>query len=217
MKRESPSLPHPASQTVIIAWLVRVAEAVGYYTLLLALDFVAALAHEIARLFSLGRLNFDMTDLCDYFVFVQLFMSIKSCSTKNRSLRTKYQVEECLAWQGKWKFGTQAPFHKEAGESSNRSRGRSRTFNFSQRLHDFYARNNAVIVLTLDFFHMTHLSNTNAAITIRITEMAGIAQTQDSSSMTELPFPPLTKSHVIHCSYHSWYPRFDRCLCLRLR
>lgn len=83
MKRESSSLPHPASQTVIIAWLVRVAEAVGYYTLLLALDFVAVLAHGIARLLCLGRLNFEMTYFCDYYSIVQLFMSIKSSSTIN--------------------------------------------------------------------------------------------------------------------------------------
>ncbi|KAL6719653.1 hypothetical protein ACLMJK_001574 [Lecanora helva] len=29
-----------------------------------------------------------------------------------------------------------------------------------------------------------------------------------SASPTELPFPPLTKSHILNCSYHSWYPRY---------
>lgn len=24
----------------------------------------------------------------------------------------------------------------------------------------------------------------------------------------ELPFPPVTKSHILNCSYHSWYPRY---------
>ena len=25
----------------------------------------------------------------------------------------------------------------------------------------------------------------------------------------ELPFPPVTKSHILNCSYHSWYPRYN--------
>ncbi|KAL2055184.1 hypothetical protein ABVK25_004522 [Lepraria finkii] len=25
---------------------------------------------------------------------------------------------------------------------------------------------------------------------------------------TELPFPPVTKSHILNCSYHSWYPKY---------
>ncbi|KAF2199441.1 cell division cycle protein-like protein [Delitschia confertaspora ATCC 74209] len=27
-------------------------------------------------------------------------------------------------------------------------------------------------------------------------------------ALTELPFPPLTKSHILNCSYHSWHPRY---------
>lgn len=26
--------------------------------------------------------------------------------------------------------------------------------------------------------------------------------------LMELPFPPITKTHILHCSYHSWYPRY---------
>ncbi|KAL1306498.1 hypothetical protein AAFC00_005193 [Neodothiora populina] len=26
--------------------------------------------------------------------------------------------------------------------------------------------------------------------------------------LTELPFPPLTKAHIIHCSYHYWHPKY---------
>ncbi|GAB7354778.1 hypothetical protein MBLNU459_g5176t1 [Dothideomycetes sp. NU459] len=26
--------------------------------------------------------------------------------------------------------------------------------------------------------------------------------------LTQLPFPPLTKSHIMNCSYHSWHPRY---------
>ncbi|KAL8898853.1 MAG: hypothetical protein Q9192_001865 [Flavoplaca navasiana] len=27
-------------------------------------------------------------------------------------------------------------------------------------------------------------------------------------SMTRLPFPPVTRSHILHCSYHSWHPKY---------
>ncbi|KAL8890032.1 MAG: hypothetical protein Q9215_002764 [Flavoplaca cf. flavocitrina] len=27
-------------------------------------------------------------------------------------------------------------------------------------------------------------------------------------SITRLPFPPVTRSHIIHCSYHSWHPKY---------
>ena len=29
-----------------------------------------------------------------------------------------------------------------------------------------------------------------------------------SELLTELPFPQVTKSHILNCSYHSWYPRY---------
>ena len=29
-----------------------------------------------------------------------------------------------------------------------------------------------------------------------------------SEPLTELPFSPVTKSHILNCSYHSWYPRY---------
>lgn len=25
--------------------------------------------------------------------------------------------------------------------------------------------------------------------------------------LTRLPFPPVTKTHILNCSYHSWHPR----------
>ncbi|KAI9690211.1 MAG: hypothetical protein M1822_009172 [Bathelium mastoideum] len=31
---------------------------------------------------------------------------------------------------------------------------------------------------------------------------------QPSSPLTKLPFPPVTKSHILHCSYHDWHPRY---------
>ncbi|KAL8750258.1 MAG: hypothetical protein Q9199_007186 [Rusavskia elegans] len=34
--------------------------------------------------------------------------------------------------------------------------------------------------------------------------MEGTAQ----PSMTRLPFPPVTRSHILHCSYHSWHPKY---------
>ncbi|KAL8993188.1 MAG: hypothetical protein Q9169_006532 [Polycauliona sp. 2 TL-2023] len=27
-------------------------------------------------------------------------------------------------------------------------------------------------------------------------------------SITRLPFPPITRSHILHCSYHSWHPKY---------
>ncbi|KAH8716883.1 cell division cycle protein [Phaeosphaeriaceae sp. PMI808] len=36
-------------------------------------------------------------------------------------------------------------------------------------------------------------------------------ETENSSSdarLTELPFPPVTKAHILNCSYHSWHPRY---------
>ena len=30
-----------------------------------------------------------------------------------------------------------------------------------------------------------------------------------SGPLRELPFPPVTKSHILNCSYHSWYPKCD--------
>jgi hypothetical protein len=26
-------------------------------------------------------------------------------------------------------------------------------------------------------------------------------------ALTELPFPPVTKEHILNCSYHSWHPK----------
>ena len=29
-----------------------------------------------------------------------------------------------------------------------------------------------------------------------------------TEGLTELPFPPVTKKHILNCSYHSWHPRY---------
>lgn len=29
-----------------------------------------------------------------------------------------------------------------------------------------------------------------------------------SAGLTELPFPPFTKAHILNCSYHSWHPKY---------
>ncbi|KAL9602831.1 MAG: hypothetical protein Q9219_001526 [cf. Caloplaca sp. 3 TL-2023] len=34
------------------------------------------------------------------------------------------------------------------------------------------------------------------------------AGTNPSCIAPQLPFPPLTRSHILHCSYHSWHPRY---------
>jgi hypothetical protein len=28
-----------------------------------------------------------------------------------------------------------------------------------------------------------------------------------NSGLTELPFPPVTKQHILNCSYHTWHPK----------
>lgn len=33
-------------------------------------------------------------------------------------------------------------------------------------------------------------------------------QAQGAGSEPRLPFPPVTKSHILHCSYHYWHPRY---------
>jgi hypothetical protein len=32
--------------------------------------------------------------------------------------------------------------------------------------------------------------------------------TTSTEGLTELPFPPVTKQHILNCSYHSWHPRY---------
>ncbi|KAL8813058.1 MAG: hypothetical protein Q9223_007140 [Gallowayella weberi] len=34
-----------------------------------------------------------------------------------------------------------------------------------------------------------------------------MAESQNPSS-TKLPFPPVTRSHILHCSYHHWRPKY---------
>jgi hypothetical protein len=38
----------------------------------------------------------------------------------------------------------------------------------------------------------------------------------NSTEDTPLDFPPLTKSHILHCSYHSWYPKYAPSLLVSL-
>jgi hypothetical protein len=33
-----------------------------------------------------------------------------------------------------------------------------------------------------------------------------LSTTAPDGSLTELPFPPVTKAHILNCSYHSWHP-----------
>ncbi len=32
--------------------------------------------------------------------------------------------------------------------------------------------------------------------------------TAQGSELTELPFPPVTKNHILSCSYHNWHPKY---------
>src|SRR5437764_15001226 len=31
---------------------------------------------------------------------------------------------------------------------------------------------------------------------------------EDSQPLHRLPFPPITISHILNCSFHSWYPKY---------
>ncbi|KAH7125552.1 cell division cycle protein-like protein [Dendryphion nanum] len=31
---------------------------------------------------------------------------------------------------------------------------------------------------------------------------------ETGATLTQLPFPPVTKSHILNCSYHSWHPKY---------
>ena len=42
-----------------------------------------------------------------------------------------------------------------------------------------------------------------ADISIEFTESA-----EDSKKLKKLPFPPVTVSHILNCSYHSWHPKY---------
>ncbi|KAK4504738.1 hypothetical protein PRZ48_002700 [Zasmidium cellare] len=39
-------------------------------------------------------------------------------------------------------------------------------------------------------------------------DMPAILDNDDAQGEPRLPFPPVTKSHILHCSYHYWHPRF---------
>lgn len=30
---------------------------------------------------------------------------------------------------------------------------------------------------------------------------------EEPTRLTKLPFPPVTKSHILHCSYHYWHAK----------
>lgn len=38
-----------------------------------------------------------------------------------------------------------------------------------------------------------------------------------ASQLQRLPFPPVTYSHILHCSYHHWQPRYAPLLLERLK
>ncbi|KIV91652.1 hypothetical protein PV10_06168 [Exophiala mesophila] len=37
-----------------------------------------------------------------------------------------------------------------------------------------------------------------------------MADTNNTPKLTSLPFPPLTASHILNCSFHSWHPRYRK-------
>lgn len=34
-----------------------------------------------------------------------------------------------------------------------------------------------------------------------------VIEATDSNAIDTLPFPPVTKAHIMNCSYHSWHPK----------
>ena len=40
------------------------------------------------------------------------------------------------------------------------------------------------------------------------TRLAGAGQALADGGIATLPFPPITKAHIMNCSYHSWHPRY---------
>jgi hypothetical protein len=40
-------------------------------------------------------------------------------------------------------------------------------------------------------------------------ESEGVPIESTSNGLPDrLPFPPITYSHILHCSYHDWHPRY---------
>lgn len=35
-----------------------------------------------------------------------------------------------------------------------------------------------------------------------------ITENENDNVPAELPFPPVTKKHIMNCSYHSWHPKY---------
>jgi len=48
------------------------------------------------------------------------------------------------------------------------------------------------------------------SITMSAAELASAADAfaPVESGFTELPFPPVTKQHILNCSYHNWHPKY---------
>lgn len=38
--------------------------------------------------------------------------------------------------------------------------------------------------------------------------MPAIIDDDPAAGLTELPFPPVTKAHILNCSYHNWHPKY---------
>ncbi|KAK5137059.1 hypothetical protein LTR08_001068 [Meristemomyces frigidus] len=38
--------------------------------------------------------------------------------------------------------------------------------------------------------------------------MPAIIDDDPAAGLTELPFPPVTKAHILNCSYHTWHPKY---------
>jgi hypothetical protein len=52
------------------------------------------------------------------------------------------------------------------------------------------------------------LSDSLANLKVKHEEDSGSDPEEQPQTLTKLPFPPLTKQHILNCSYHAWYPKY---------
>jgi hypothetical protein len=60
--------------------------------------------------------------------------------------------------------------------------------------------------------HSAALSESIADIKLQVEDVSDsepeTVQEVEPERLTKLPFPPLTKQHILNCSYHSWHPKY---------
>jgi hypothetical protein len=67
----------------------------------------------------------------------------------------------------------------------------------------FIARYRNLLCLRLSPYTMLTQTTMSAPESAGDLEMSTLAD----GGLRELPFPPVTKDHILNCSYHSWHPK----------